>query len=208
MTRLHDSDNDDDNDDGRDDRGHAHASSDSERCAKSALFTRIHNAFHSGDLDALRAALDDPPDFPNVSGPIGICGPILEYAIYHSPIAFIRTLLERGASPNYADHIGFPSLIAAMSCMQSPKNRPRDDVHQVMRLLIEFGVDVQQRGVNDYTPLHYAAMLDDEVVLELLLAHGADPAARTCIDDYETPLELAERGSHRKVAERLRRISR
>lgn len=182
------------------------SSSDPERCAKSALFKRIDTAFHSGDLEALKSALDDPPDFPNVQGPIGICGWLLEYAIYHSPIAFIRTLLERGANPNYGDHTGFPSLIAAMSCLQVPENRRRDDVHDVMRLLIAFGADVQQRGVNDFTPLHYAAMLDDDAALDLLLAHGADPAARTRIDEYETPLELAERAGHRKAAERLRRL--
>ena len=180
-------------------------SSDPERCARHALFVRIDTAFHSGDLEALRSALDDPPGFPNVSGPIGICGPILEYAIYHSPIAFIRTLLDHGASPNYDDHMGFPSLIAAMSCQQVAGSRRRDDVHEVLRLLLERGADVQQRGVNDFTPLHYAVMLNDAPAVELLLAHGADRAARTRIDEYETPLELAERAGHRSLAERLRR---
>jgi ankyrin repeat protein len=40
---------------------------------------------------------------------------VLEYAIYHGPLAFIRTLLELGADPNYRDHVGFPALIAALS---------------------------------------------------------------------------------------------
>ena len=40
---------------------------------------------------------------------------MLESAIYHSPLAFIRELLELGANANYPDHAGFPSLIAALS---------------------------------------------------------------------------------------------
>jgi hypothetical protein len=35
---------------------------------------------------------------------------------YHSPISFIRTLLDIGADPNPIDHAGFPPLIAALSC--------------------------------------------------------------------------------------------
>ena len=72
----------------------------------------VHEAYKRGDLNALRELLGDPPDFPNCCGPAEI---VLEYAIYHSPLVFIRTLLELGAEPNYEDHAGFPSLIAALS---------------------------------------------------------------------------------------------
>lgn len=37
-------------------------------------------------------------------------------SIYHSPLAFIRTLLEIGADPNRPTDDGFPPLIAALSC--------------------------------------------------------------------------------------------
>lgn len=59
----------------------------------------IHEAFKRGDLEALRILLGDPPDFPNCRGPRGVGEIILEYAIYWSPLAFIRTLLELGADP-------------------------------------------------------------------------------------------------------------
>ena len=75
---------------------------------------------------------------------------ILEYAIYHSPLAFIRRLLELGADPNYGDHAGFPSLIAALSC------GARKDRDEILELLLANGADIQQRGMNDYTPLHTA----------------------------------------------------
>lgn len=145
----------------------------------------IHEAYRRGDLDALKGLLGNPPDFPNCRGPLGVGEKILEYAIYHSPLGFVRTLLELGADPNYEDAAGFPSLIAAISTT-------RADQCGIAELLLDFGADIQQRGVNDYTPLHYAAARNDVKLLHLLLSRGADPNARTGIDDYTTPLEEAE----------------
>ena len=72
--------------------------SDSMRCAEYAKFRKIDEAFRIGDLEALRAAVDDPGRVPNGPMPIAI-GPCLVYAIYHSPLPFIRNLLENGADP-------------------------------------------------------------------------------------------------------------
>jgi len=159
---------------------------------------RLHEAYRRGDVDGVKAALGDPPDFPNCRGPRGMGENVLEYAIYHSPLAFVRTLLDLGADPNYGDHAGFPSLIAALSA-------DRTDRQDLLKLLLDRGADVSQRGVNDYTPLHYAAATNDAPAIELLLARGADPSARTNIDDYATPLEEAERGNHHAAAAALRR---
>jgi ankyrin repeat protein len=90
----------------------------------------IHNAYVRGDLQALRALLGNPPVFPNCQGPPGMGEVILEYAIYHSPLAFIRELLELGADPNYGDHAGFPSLIAALSAAERP------DKYEILELLL------------------------------------------------------------------------
>lgn len=147
----------------------------------------IHEAYKAGDLDALREALGNPPDFPNCRSAMGVGEIPLEYAIYHSPLRFIRTLLELGADPDYGDHGGFPSLIAALSSRDGP------ELHGILELLLEFGADPGQRGVNDWTPLHYAVTQNrDPKAVAILLAHGADPAARTRIDDHATPLEEAE----------------
>ena len=86
---------------------------DEERCAEAKKFQRIDDAFRKGDMYALRAALDDPTAVPNGRMP-DIVGPCLVYAIYHSPLAFIRTLLEIGADPNAPVDDGFPPLIAAL----------------------------------------------------------------------------------------------
>ena len=163
-------------------------------------FRRIDAAFHAGDLAALRAAVDDPANVPNGPMPLAI-GPCLEYAIYHSPLAFIRTLLEIGANPNPGDHIGFPPLIAALTCSNSQPGSPaRSDVLDILRLLLEFGADPNQRGINDYTPLHMAVVERNAAALRLLLEAGANPQLSTRIDDYETAREMAVKAGLTELA--------
>ena len=155
-------------------------------------FRRIDEAFRKGDLDGLRAAVDDPAVIPNGCMLITI-GSCLVYAIYHSPLPFIRTLLEIGADPNAPSDLGFPPLIAALSCSRDAAgSKRRTDVDQILWLLLSFGVDPNQRGINDYTPLHMAVAERNATAVQILLEGGADPELRTRIDDYETPLEMAQ----------------
>jgi ankyrin repeat protein len=165
---------------------------------------KIDAAFRAGDLAALQAAVEDPASLPNGPMPLAI-GPCLEYAIYHSPVSFIRTLLEIGANPNPEDHIGFPPLIAALSCSRSQRgSRARPDVLDIMKVLLQFGADPNQRGVNDYTPLHMAVGERNLPAVRLLREAGADPGLRTRIDDCETPLEMAVNSGLTEIAEALR----
>ena len=162
-------------------------------------FQRIDSAFRAGDLAALRAAVDEPEHFPLTHAPLAI-GNWLEYAIYHSPLRFIRELLEAGADTNPDDHAGFPPIIAALSCFNAvPGAKARPDVHEIVKLLLEFKSDPNQRGHNDYTPLHWAAGSGDVESIRVLLAGGADPSLRTRIDDLETPLEVAVKAGHDEV---------
>lgn len=165
---------------------------------------RIDAAFKAGDLDALRAAVDDPSVIPNGLMPLAI-GPCLEYAIYHSPVSFIKTLLELGADTAPDDHSGFPPLIAALSCSRScPGSSARPDVIEILDLLLSYGADPGQRGVNDYTALHMAVAEQNVPAVRLLLARGADPSMRTCIDECVTPLEMADQAGLIVIAELLR----
>lgn len=178
-------------------------SSENKRCADYRKFKIIDDAFRAGDLDALRAAIDDPKSFPNGPMPLSI-GHCLEYAIYHSPLSFIRTLLELGADPDPADHAGFPPLIAALSCSRSHSGNPaRNEVTAIISLLLSHGADPDQRGLNDYTPLHMAVQERNLAAIKLLLEAGADPKLRTRIDDCETPREMAEQANLREIADAL-----
>src|SRR5262245_9469076 len=142
--------------------------SESERCKKYKAYLAVHDAFVRGDLEGLMSALENPPDFPNNVMPLDLAvgSHCLEYAIYWSPLQFINTLLDLGADPNY-EGTGFPSLIAAL-------DRKRNDKHEVLDLLLQFGADTQQRGLNDWTPLHYAVARQDLRAIQLLLGAGAN----------------------------------
>jgi uncharacterized protein len=161
---------------------------------------RIDEAFAAGDMAALRAAVDDPPDFPNNVMPLAV-GPILTYAIYWSPLRFIEELLASGADPNGHDNDGFPPLIAALcKTHPHPGSRARDDVVEVLARLLDAGADPNQRGINDWTALHMAVHETNVEAVRLLLARGADRGLRTRIDDCETPLEMARSGVVRQPA--------
>jgi len=173
---------------------------DAERCAEYEKFKKIDAAFRAGDLAALRDAVDDPANGP-MPLTIGSC---LEYAIYHSPLPFIHTLLETGADPNPADHAGFPPLIAALSCSRPRPGSPgRPDVLKILKLLLAFKSDPNQRGINDYTPLHMAVSEHNLRAVEILLQAGADPRLRTRIDSCETPQEMAKEAGLTEIAELL-----
>jgi ankyrin repeat protein len=171
-----------------------------EPCDDNERYLRAHAAFEAGDLAALRAALGDPSRVPNGPMPDDMA-PCLLYAIWHSPLAFVRTLIELGANVNPDDHDGFPPINTALLTRQPRAGLPaRTDALDLVRLLVASGSDLRQRGMNDYTPLHLAADLGDLAAVALLLELGADPAARTRIDQRETPREIALRRGQAAIA--------
>jgi hypothetical protein len=90
----------------------------------------------------------------------------------------------------------------------SPGGRRRTDVDEIIRLLLSFGVDPNQRGINDYTPLHMAVAERNAAAVQILLDHGADPELRTRIDDCDTPLEMARAAGLHDIAAILARNGR
>jgi len=177
------------------------------RHANPERYQLLDVAFRRGDLATLQEELGALDGFPNVIADPAI-GACLTYAIYHGPVALISSLLTAGADPNWPDDDGFPPLIAALSCSEStPEGNTRTDVHEILELLVSHDADANQRGINDYTALHYAAAQGDLEAVNLLLENGADPNTVTRIDDLETPVEVAERAGHGTVVERLRPLT-
>ena len=77
--------------------------------------------------------------------------------------------------------------------------------HEVCRVLIAAGADVNATQRNGFTPLHAAAQHGDDELVELLLSAGADPTART--DDGDTPADTAEASGHADVGRRIRQVA-
>lgn len=161
-------------------------------------FAVIDAAFRKGDFESLGMALGGSPRWYDEPMPVELgLGHPLEYAIYWSPLAFVERLIAAGASVEYDDHGGFPALIAALST-------GRSDRLELLRLLIAKGADLNQRGLNDWTPLHHAVSLRDGAAIAILLEAGADPKLRTRIDECSTALEDAEAAGFAEGAALLR----
>ena len=158
-------------------------------------YIALERALERGDVDAARLALGDPDGWPNVLDPY-VGAPVLSLALGCAPRDAIGQLLAQGADPNFrvADD-GFPPLIDVIHHRRDdrPELRRWSDAHELLAMLIAAGARVDERGLNDWTALHFAAGYDDEVAVGLLLEAGADPHARTRIDDFETPVEVAEK---------------
>ncbi len=183
-------------------------SADGDRRAEALKYRAIDDAFRRGDVDALRLAVGEPGLVPNGDlGPaIGSC---LVYAIHHSPLPFIRTLLHLGADPNAPTDDGFPPLLAALGMTRDAPGAPRrTDVDSIVRLLLKNRADPNVRGINDYTPLHVAVSEGNLLAVHRLLQAGADPRLRTRIDECETPLEMARASGAAAIVATLERQGR
>ena len=77
--------------------------------------------------------------------------------------------------------------------------------HEVCRLLIAAGADVNATQRDEFTPLHAAAQHGDTELVELFLSAGADPTALT--ESGATPADMAEAAGHVDIARRLREVA-
>jgi hypothetical protein len=118
-------------------------------------------AIRARDLAQLARLIDNDPTLTGLL-PNGKTG--LYYAITNDNFEAAEYLLRRGASPE-AEVEGHTPLHWAIRNRREP----------FVRLLVEYGADVNRPDPNLDTPLIYAARLDLSAICKTLISLGADP---------------------------------
>jgi ankyrin repeat protein/8-oxo-dGTP pyrophosphatase MutT (NUDIX family) len=116
-------------------------------------------AIRAGDLVQLSGLLDADPALIRARGPGG--GSLTLLACYHRQRAALGVLVARGAVLD-----AFEAAAAG-------------DITRLAALLSETPGLVSAHAVDGWTPLHLAAHFGETPAAMLLLAHGADPRARS-----------------------------
>ena len=118
-------------------------------------------AIKTGDIELLKSYLEKHADI-NCEFSNGKTG--LYYAIVNDAFKICEFLLKRGADANLT--------VDDNSTLQWAIRYNRE---RIVRLLIEYGADVNKPDEKLNTPLIYAAKLDKLEICKILIARGADP---------------------------------
>jgi len=117
----------------------------------------------------------------------------LALAVARNEVALVRLLLENGADAN----------ATRSSAGDSPLHFAAQQRHgDCLQLLLQYGVDVEQRDQYRHTALHFAALNGFVEVAQLLIDAGADLAALDI--NGNTPEQVALDEGEEEVAELLR----
>jgi ankyrin repeat protein len=174
-------------------------------------------------VEAVEWLLQNGADVENIAEAIepGIEMTTLSIAAAKNHAAIVELLLRHGANVN-ASHKGSRALHAAagqgaveamsLLLLHHAAVEPVDDngdtplsqasSTQAVRVLLDHGASLYRRGWRGNTVLHHAIQCANLPFVEFLIQRGADIHARN--DAGETPLQLAERGGHLVIAQKLR----
>ena len=154
-----------------------------ETTSSSAAFI---DAIKAGEFERVKAMVSADPTL--IDARSGTGDSAILTAVYHRQKEIVNLLVARGAT-----------LSIFEACAAG-------EMERVERLLHDGASGpAGAAGVNDYsadgwTPLHLAAFFGHKKIAELLLAHGADVAARSRNTNGNTPLHAALAGNHTVVA--------
>jgi ankyrin repeat protein len=155
----------------------------------------VFEATTLGYIDRLRERLDEDPARAVAFSADGFTA--LHFAAFFGKAEAARILLTAGAE------VG---VISRNDLACQPLHSAAAGLHhEVCRVLIAAGSDVDARQRLGFTALHAAAQHGDDELVELLLSAGADPFLRT--DAGETPVDSAEAAGHVDVARRIRQVA-
>jgi ankyrin repeat protein len=155
----------------------------------------IFEATALGYIDRVRERLDEDPSRAVAWSADGYTA--LHFAGFFGKTEAARTLIAAGAMIDAVS--GNDQRVQPLHSAAAGRH------HEVCRLLIASGADVNATQQHDFTPLHAAAQHGDDELVELFLSAGADPSAQT--DAGDTPADTAEAAGHPDVAKRLRQVA-
>jgi len=155
----------------------------------------VFEATALGYIDRLRERLDEDPGRAVAWSADGFTA--LHFAAFFGKAEAARTLIDSGAMVDAVS--GNEMRVQPLHSAAAGRH------HEVCRLLIASGADVNATQQHDFTPLHAAAQHGDDELVELFLSAGADPLART--DAGDTAADIAEAAGHVDVARRLRQVA-
>ena len=152
-------------------------------------------ALCAGDIPALDSLCKTLPDFPHgVDSWVGRRW-IINAIDSHSSAA-VNWMIGKGVPLVFRDEEGRNVLQA---CLEHFEEHKVVHMHDIMRALIAAGADVDLKGLNDWTPLHFAIACCDIDSIRILLESSADRTIKTDIDEYESAEEMAFRDSNPEI---------
>ena len=151
----------------------------------------IWEAAALGSEDVIQQLCRQQPELIHAWSPDGF-QPLHLAAFFGQPTA-VQALLNLKTDVNAAAHN--PMSVRPIHSAVAGRN------HDVVRLLIEHGADLNVKQHGGWTPLHAAAMHGDEALMELCLKYGADRTLKS--DDGQTAADLAASKGFEELAKRL-----
>ncbi|VUC31017.1 unnamed protein product [Clonostachys rosea] len=174
-------------------------------------FTIIHDILLGirRDLGPLREYLDTYSDKHELSElidtPDSRGRSPLAWAVEHGWVGAARTLMQFGANPHQSRpsiHGGLPLIHLAIATPAS--SDPGNDVVQIVRLLLQAGVDVNCLDHEKWTPLHVAASWNNLLVIRELAAFGGDELGWNMLTyDGQSAVDLALCGGYNPEVQRI-----
>ena len=151
--------------------------------------TSLHIAVISDNQEIVELLIDEGVDV-NAKDENGMTPLLLAISEGHLDLA--EFLIKSGADVNTADGSGFVPLVYAMW----------NDGPNVVKMLLNNGADVNaQDTATGYSVLHWAILMDNKELTELVLAAGADLNGKSSTG--ETPLDIAAYGVSPAIGELL-----